>query len=77
MEKPSLRLLRIGTGLMLAGLASLIIAIVGFATHTQAIGITFMVLMVAFAASAFVVSFVFWTRARKFRDQQRAASGLR
>jgi uncharacterized membrane-anchored protein len=76
MEKPSLRLLRIGTGLIVAGLASLVIAIVGFSTHTQAIGITFMVLMVAFAVAAFAVSFMFWTRARKFRDQQRAASGL-
>jgi uncharacterized membrane-anchored protein len=73
MEKPSLRLMKIGTGLMVAGLVSLIIAIVGFASSTPAVGITFMILMVAFAAAAFIVAFVFWSRARRFRDQQRAA----
>jgi hypothetical protein len=69
--------MKIGTSLMLAGLGSLIVAVIGFSTHTQPVGITFMVLMVAFAAAAFVVAFVFRSRARKWRDQQRAASGLR
>ena len=69
--------MKTATSLLLAGFGSLIIAVIGFATHIEALGVTFMVVMVAFGVAAFVVAFVFYSRAKKWRDQQRAASGLR
>jgi hypothetical protein len=69
-----------GMGLSVAAAVMLAGAIAGFVAHVPAVGITFLALMIASAASAFGFSFTFWLKARKWRDQQRlaarAAAGL-
>ena len=68
-----MRYVKSGMGLLAATAVMLAGAIAGFAARVPAVGITFLALMIASAASAFGVSFTFWLKARKWRDQQ--ASG--
>jgi hypothetical protein len=70
-----------GMGLSAAAAVMLEGAIAGFVAHAPAVGITFLALMIASAASGFGACFTFWLKARKWRDQQRltaraAAAGL-
>jgi hypothetical protein len=69
-----MRYVKAGMGLSVAAVVMLAGAIAGFVAHAPAAGITFLVLMIASAASAFGVSFTFWLKARKWRDQQRLAA---
>jgi len=69
-----MRYVKSGMGLLAATAVMLAGAIAGFAARVPAVGITFLALMIASAASAFGVSFTFWLKARKWRDQQRLAA---
>jgi uncharacterized membrane protein len=65
-----MRFVKVGVLLMGAGVVMLVGAIIGFSAHAPAVGITFMILMVACAGSAFAVGLVFRSQARKWRDEQ-------
>ena len=69
-----MRYAKSGMGLSVAAAVMLAGAIAGFIAHAPAVGMTFLALMIASAGSAFGVSFTFWLKARKWRDQQRLAA---
>jgi hypothetical protein len=76
-----MRYAKAGMGLSVAAVVMLAGAIAGFVAHVPAVGITFLALMIASAASAAGASFTFWLKARKWRDEQvlaarAAAAGL-
>lgn len=74
MERPSLRLMKISLGLMAVGVVMLVGAIIGFSVHAKAVAAVFLVLMVALPAAAVAVAAGFWFRAKRWRDEQRAAA---
>ncbi len=66
--------MKISLGLMAVGVVMLVGAIIAFSAHAEPAAAVFMVLMVAFPAASVAVAAGFWFRAKRWRDEQRAAA---